>query len=159
MTEGDERLLIWATSIHPGIFFYNEDGDVSGAHLCPCIPCAQRIGAFCMETGVNLIAQQRGDFSYTRTDDNTVEMVECRLGEHENWQQLQTANLAGNVALRIAEQVTQQVRQEVSRQLAAFFAAQARNTTNTMRKQMLIVETFRQQSDMQRGSEAEVDVR
>ncbi len=156
LTQKEVRLLTWATAIHPGVFFWDEEGDIIGAHLCPCTPCAQRISAFCMETGVNLIAQQRGDFSYTRTDDNTVEMVECLLGEHENRQQLQTASLAGNVALQVSEMIAQRVKEEVSRQLRAFFDQHTRNIMRSMRQNSLIQSAFQTQADMLRSDPDEV---
>ncbi len=153
VTEGDERLLIWATSIHPGIFFYNEDGDISGAHLCPCIPCAQRIRRILHGGGRQPHRRSREAISVTRE----------RMTTQSRWwsvgwasmkivQQLQTA-ISGRATWRCGSlsKSPNKSEQEVSRQLAAFFAAEARNTTNTIRKQMLIAESFRQQSDMQRG--------
>jgi hypothetical protein len=150
LTAKEQRLLMWATESHLGLIFCDDEGRQIGVHLCPCACCAQRIGAFVIETGVQLVAQQKGDYSYTRTDDTTVEMVPCTLGEFENRQQLRIIELAGNVALQVSEQVTEQVRTEVQRQLRSFFAEHTRNVTRSIRQDSLIKSAFQQQADMLR---------
>src|SRR6266700_5719428 len=90
LTAKETRLLQWALELHPAMTFHNSDGAVIGAMLCPCGPCEERACAFTIEVGVELHAQAKGDYSYTRTSDTTVELVKAVRSDHENIEELRT---------------------------------------------------------------------
>jgi len=144
------RLLLWSMELHPGLAFNDQEGRAIGAHICPCECCQQRTCAFVLESGVEVFAQMKGDWTYVRKSDAEVEIKECTIGAYENCRQLTTASLAGNVALQVAEQVTKQVRTEVSRQLRSFFAEHTKTVISNQNRNSLIQSAFQQQSDMLR---------
>src|SRR5437588_11395762 len=74
LTAKEQRMLQWAMELHPGLLFHDDAGRARGGMICPCECCQQSTAVFVMETGIELRAQQKGDFSFTRTDDDAVEM-------------------------------------------------------------------------------------
>lgn len=142
------RLLLWSMELHPGLVFNDKEGRAIGAHICPCECCQQRTCAFVLESGVEMYAQMKGDYTYVRKSDDEVEIRECEIGAYENCRQLTTASLAGNVAYKVAEHINQKVKDEVTRQLSAFFNAERVNAAKARRKEMLVAESFRQQTEM-----------
>lgn len=156
LTAKEQRMLQWAMDLHPGLIFHDDEGRAIGGMLCPCECCQQRTACFVMETGVELQAQQKGDYHYSRTSDTKVRLEECTIGAYENCRELTMASLAGNVALRVAQEVTGEVRTEVQRQLRSFFAEHTRNVTRSMRQDSLIRSAFQTQADMLRSDPDEV---
>jgi hypothetical protein len=154
LTAKEHNSLLWALELHPAPTFSDNEGRTIGAWLCPCSPCQERICTWVMGTGVQLTAQHKGEYTFTRISDEAVDMQLCTLGVFEERQQRQIAELSANVAQQVAAQVsaqiTMRVKNEVERQMATFFASQRRNTQRTMRQEMLIAESFRQQSETAR---------
>jgi hypothetical protein len=155
LTAKEQRLLLWATELHPGMIFSDDEGRTIGIHLCPCGACAQRVGAFVMETGVEMHAQQKGDYSYTRVSDTEVKMEPSVRGVYQDLQELRTVALAGATAKQVAEQVTEQVRTEVQRQLRSFFAEHTKTVMRNQNRNALIQSAFQTQADMLRDDAKE----
>jgi deoxycytidylate deaminase len=151
LTAKEQRLLMWAIELHPGLIFSDDEGRTIGVHICPCAGCAQRVGAFVMETGVEMHAQQKGDYHYTRVSDTEVKMEPSARSAYEDLQELRTVALAGATAKQVAEQVTEAVRTEVSRQLRSFFAEQTKTVIRNQNRNSLIQSAFQQQADMLRS--------
>jgi hypothetical protein len=154
LTGKETRMILWALELHPGPIFSDGEGRVIGAYFCACGPCVERTSNFVIQSGIDLRAQTKGDYHFTRTSDTSVDMELCLMGVFEERQQRQIAELAANVAQQVAAQVSAQitlrVKNEVDRQLGAFFASQRKEQAKARRKDMLIAESFRQQSEMDR---------